>query len=850
MLNIGIFILFLHNMLAYGLCALWREGTLKIDNAMIKKVFIGIWIFTAVVILGVFSYFYAIVKGHVGEVPDTDNLANIEFNLASQLFTADSVPMGTWALKENRVFAEYEEISPDVIKALIATEDVRFTEHSGIDLKALMRAGLKNEIFGFENAGGGSTITQQLAKQIYTENVSKNKLGRIQQKTVEWVIAVELERQYTKEEIITYYLNKYDFGNNAVGIKSAANIYFSTSPAQLKIEEAATLVGMCKNSSLYNPRRFPDKTKTRRNVVFMQMEKAGFITEAEKDSLSQLPLVLRYNPANHNVGVAPYFREYLRTYMTAGKPVRSKYRGWQKQQFFDDSLRWADDPLYGWCNKNKKSNGEPYNIYTDGLRIYTTIDSRLQRYLEEAVQEYVVDTLQPKFYKNRKGQKNAPFSTDVTDAEVKKILEKAMRDTDRYRLMKKAGATNAQIEKAFNTPVKMSIFTYEGNVDTVMTPMDSIKHMKFFLRAGTMSIDPVSGGIKAYVGGTNFRQFKYDMAGMGRRQVGSTIKPFLYSLAMENGFSPCDETQNVPQTIVTETGKRWTPKNSSNTNVGETVTLKWGLQKSNNWISAYLMSRLNAYSFKKLINEFGLKSQDIAAVPSLCLGICDASVMEMVYAYTAFINKGMRKSPLLVTKIEDSSGNVIAEFSSKANHVISEESTYKMIDMLRAVIDGGTGARLRSRAYPYKITADMGGKTGTTQNNSDGWFIGFTPSLITGCWVGGEERSIHFSRMKDGQAAATALPIYGNYMKKVYADKTLPYSQDETFDIPEDFDPCESLVEKNKRIASDASGVVDWIGGEYVGWFDDGIGSTGSIYDEGFEDVGSGSEDGFDDFLQ
>ena len=715
-------------------------------------------------------------------------LENPSYKYAAQVLSADGKVMGTWSYsKENRTLVEYEEISPNLIKALIATEDVRFTEHSGIDARALLRAIIKRGILRQESAGGGSTITQQLAKLLYTQVTAEDEMERMMQKPIEWVIAVQLERRYTKEEIITMYLNKYDFGYNAVGIRSAAQIYFGKLPKDLNVQEAAMLVGMCKNSSLYNPRRRPEKTKMRRNVVFGQMAKAGYITEAEADSLRQTELKLNFHSSDHKAGPAPYFREYLRLMMTAKKPDKKNYRGWEMQKFYEDSLDWETNPLFGWCNKNKKSDGTNYNLYTDGLKIYTTIDSRMQQYLEEAVKEHVADYLQPRFFKAKKGQKTAPFTDELTVEEVNKIMERAMRQSDRYRIMKKNGATDEEIRTAFNTKESMQVFSYNGTIDTVMTPMDSLKYYKYFLRTGVVSMDPHTGEVKAYVGGTNYYNFKYDMAFTGRRQVGSTIKPYLYSLAMENGFTPCDETRNVEQTLLTEDGKIWSPKNTSKARYGEVVTLRWGLANSNNWISAYIMSKLNPYSFKKLLHQYGLRNKEIEPTPSLCLGVCDASVGEMVSAYTAFVGKGIRTAPLLVTRIEDNVGNTVATFTAQKNEVISEESSYRMIEMLRAVINEGTGGRLRRI---YKLTADIGGKTGTTQNNSDGWFMGFTPSLVTGCWVGGEERDIHFDRMSDGQGASMALPIWGIYMNKVYADKTLPYSQEERFDIPKGWDPC------------------------------------------------------------
>lgn len=789
---------------------------------MVKKIFIALWVLFAVGVFTVAGIFIAIANGWIGYMPEMEELENPSYKFASQVISADGKVMKTWSYsKENRTYVEYKDISPNLIKALIATEDVRFSEHSGIDGRSLLRAIIKRGILGKTNAGGGSTITQQLAKLLYTQVAASSEVERLTQKPVEWVIAVKLERYYTKEEIITMYLNKYDFGYNAVGIRSAAQIYFGKTPKELNMQESAMLVGMCKNSSLYNPRRRPEMTKKRRNVVFGQMAKAGYITEAEADSLKDTELGLDFHSADHKDGIAPYFREYLRDVMTAKKPDRKKYRGWQMQEFYEDSLDWENNPLYGWCNKNKKADGTYYNVYTDGLKIYTTIDSRMQTYLEEAVQEHVAEYLQPRFFKAKKGQRTAPFTDELSVEEVDKIMNRAMRNSDRYRIMKNNGATEEEIIKAFNTKEDMQVFTYSGMIDTVMTPMDSLKYYKYFLRVGVMSMDPHTGEVKAYVGGPNYYHFMYDMANVGRRQVGSTIKPYLYSLAMENGFTPCDETRNVEQTLLTEDGKIWSPKNTSKSRYGEVVTLRWGLANSNNWISAYLMSKLNPYSFKKLIHEFGLRNREIEPTPSLCLGVCDASVGEMVSAYTAFVGKGIRTAPLFVTRIEDNEGNTVATFTAQKNEVISEESSYKMIEMLRAVINEGTGGRIRRI---HKITADMGGKTGTTQNNSDGWFMGFTPSLVTGCWVGGEERDIHFDRMSDGQGASMALPIWGIYMNKVYADESLPYSQDEKFDIPEGWDPCLgqlfTTTEDGDTIKVDKSSILA-APDETTGGFDD-----------------------------
>ena len=754
---------------------------------MIRKIIKALWIFLAVIVLAIVIVFVSISKGWIGYMPPVEELENPSYKFATEIFSEDEKVLGTWSYsKENRVYTAYKDLSPSIINALIATEDVRFVEHSGIDAKALFRAFVKRGLMFQKNAGGGSTLSQQLAKQLFTENVARNTLQRLFQKPIEWVIAVKLERYYTKEEILSMYLNKFDFLNNAVGIKTAAYTYFGCEPKDLKIEEAATLVGMCKNPSLYNPVRFNERSRGRRNVVLEQMRKAGYITDAECDSLQALPLKLTYNRVDHKEGLATYFREYLRGVMTAPKPVRSDYRGWQMQKFYEDSIAWETNPLYGWCAKNKKKDGTNYNIYTDGLKIYTTINSRMQQYAEDAVKEHLGDYLQPIFFKEKEGSKNAPYARSLPEKRVEELLTKAMKQTERYRLMKEAGASEQQIRKAFDTPEEMTVFSWKGDKDTIMTPMDSIRYYKSFLRTGFMSMDPANGHVKAYVGGPNYVYFQYDMAMVGRRQVGSTIKPYLYTLAMENGFSPCDQARHVEQTLIDENGTPWTPRNANDKRYGEMVTLKWGLANSDNWISAYLMGKLNPYDLVRLIHSFGVRNKAIDPVVSLCLGPCEISVGEMVSAYTAFANKGIRVAPLFVTRIEDSDGNVISTFAPQMEEVISASSTYKMLVMLRAVINEGTGGRVRR----YGITADMGGKTGTTNDNSDAWFMGFTPSLVSGCWVGGDERDIHFGRMTYGQGAAAALPIWALYMKKVYDDPTLGYDQQEKFKLPEGFDPC------------------------------------------------------------
>ena len=756
---------------------------------MIRKVVKILWIFIALISLVCVFIFFSIAKGWIGYMPPVEDLENPNYKFATEVFSEDGKVLGTYSYsKENRVFVGYNDLSPNIINALIATEDVRFAEHSGIDAYALTRAVVKRGILMQKNAGGGSTITQQLSKQLYSPSAD-NVMERLFQKPIEWVIAVKLERYYTKEEILTMYLNKFDFLNNAVGIKTAAFTYFGCEPKDLKIEEAATLVGMCKNPSLYNPVRYNERSRGRRNVVLDQMRKAGYITEAERDSLQALPLKLKYNRVDHKEGLATYFREYLRGVLTAKKPDKADYRGWQMQKYYEDSLDWENNPLFGWCEKNTKKDGTKYNLYTDGLKIYTTLDSRMQQYAEDAVTEHLKE-LQGYFFKEKKGAKKAPYTFRLTQEQVDEILGRAMRLSDRYRLMKKAGATEAEIKKAFDTPEEMSVFSWEGEKDTIMTPMDSIRYYKFFLRAGFMSMDPRNGHVKAYVGGPNYHYFQYDMAMVGRRQVGSTIKPFLYTLAMENGFSPCDEVRHVEYTLIDENGKPWTPRNANKKLIGDMVTVKWGLANSDNWITAYLMSKLNPYNLKRLIHTFGVRNRDIVPSVSLCLGPCEISVGEMVSAYTAFPNKGIRVAPLFVTRIEDNDGNVLATFAPEMQEVISVSSAYKMLVMLRAVVNEGTGGRVRRLG----VKADMGGKTGTTNYNADGWFMGFTPSLVSGCWVGGEDRDIHFDTMLHGQGASMALPIWTKYMVKVLGDKSLGYDENETFQLPEGYDPCKDDV--------------------------------------------------------
>lgn len=743
------------------------------------KFMVWFWGIFAAGCVSLILLFWMITKGWIGYLPPLEELQNPKNKFASEILTSDMKSLGRYYRQENRINAQYTDLSPYVIQALVATEDARFYEHTGVDSKSLFRA-----VLMLGRAGGGSTLTQQLAKQIWSPRAS-NIFERAMQKPIEWVIATKLERLYSKDEILLMYLNQFDFLYNAVGIKSAAHVYFGTTPQDLKMEEAAMLVGMCKNPAYYNPIRHAERTLGRRNVVIGQMYKYDFITRAERDSLQALPMDIHYHSVDHKQGLAPYFREYLRLVLTAKEPKEGNYPEWNKLQYEIDKQQWETNPLYGFCNKNKKPDGSHYDLYQDGLKIYTTIDSKMQEYAEEAVHEHMIFK-QQQFFKEKKGRKYAPFARTLTQPEIDGIMARSMRQTDRYRAMKKAGCSASEIEQAFNTPQEMQIFSYDGLIDTMMTPMDSIKWLKHFLRCGFMAIDPHTGYVKAYVGGPDFAHFQFDQATQGRRQVGSTIKPYLYTLAMDEGMWPCDTVRNVPYTLYDANGKAWTPKDAHAESVGETVSLTWGLKKSSNWITAYLMSLFTPEQLANLMRSFGIKGE-IDAVVSMCLGTCDVSVEEMVDAYTTFVNKGIRTEPLYVTRIEDNNGNMIAQFTPATHEVLSETTSYKMLYMLQKVITEGTGMRLRGSEY--QLYMPMGGKTGTSQNHSDGWFIGFTPQLVAGCWVGGEDRSIHFDSMDKGQGARTALPIYGLFMKKVYADPDLGYDRNATFDIPEGFDP-------------------------------------------------------------
>ena len=737
--------------------------------------------------------FFAIWFGWIGYMPDIEDLQNPINRFATQVYSSDGKVIGTWNLnKENRIVIPYKKMSPYLVQALVATEDERFYEHSGIDFRALGRAIIKRGILGQTNAGGGSTITQQLAKQLYS-CTAQSAAQRMFQKPIEWVIAIKLERYYTKEEIIALYLNYFDFLHNAVGIKTAANTYFNKEPKDLTVCEAATLIGLCKNPSFFNPVRYPERAKERRNVVLSQMVKAGYMDRAEYQNYSSEPLTLNFHRTDHKDGTATYLREFLRQYMMAKRPVRTDYPSWNNVQFVADSIAWDTDPLYGWCNKNFKKDGSPYNVYSDGLKVFTTIDSRMQKYAEEAVYQHVARYLQPAFDKENKPKPSSPYSDKLTPQQIRNILNRSITQSERWRTMKAAGCTPEEIKEAFRKKIEMTVFTYHGDIDTLMSPLDSIRYYKGFLRSGFMSMDPKTGAVKAYVGGLDYPHFMYDMVSLGRRQVGSTIKPFLYSLAMENGFTPCDYAPNRQQTYIVA-GRPWTPRNVSHARYGQMVPLKWGLAQSNNWISAYLMSKLNPNQFVQILHDFGIHNPDIHPSMSLCLGPCEVSVSEMVSAYTVFANHGIRTAPMFVSRIEDNEGNTIATFQPRMNEVIGAANAMKMLTMLMGVVDNGTAGRLR---YRYNFQGQIGAKTGTTNNNSDGWFIGFTPQLVSGCWVGGEDRDIHFDRGQMGQGATMALPIWAIFMKKVYADRSLGIDPMAKFDLPEDYNPCGQKAEED-----------------------------------------------------
>ena len=739
------------------------------------KFFVIFWSVVLVGIIGVFVFFWLISAGKLGFMPTFEELENPNNRFASEVYFADGPIMNRYFEKENRKYIEYREIPQSVIDALIATEDVRFYDHSGVDVRGLFRVA-KGLLTANTSAGGGSTISQQLAKMLFPRESDLNVFELAIRKFREWVIAVRLEKSYTKEEILTMYLNKYDFLNLAVGISSAADIYFQVPLDSLKVEQAAMLIGMAKNSSYYNPVRRPELTLNRRNVVLSQMYKYDKITREECDSLKKLPLGLNFKRVDHKEGLATYFREYLRLFMTANKPDRKRYR--DLSQFRLDSVAWETNPLYGWCKKNVKVDGSHYDLYSDGLKIYTTLDSRMQKYAEEAVREHLSQDLQPLFDKEKVKKLRPPFSNDMIPAEIEEVLDRSIRQSERYRVLSKQGMSFDEIRKTFDQPLEMQVFTWNGIRDTVMTPLDSIKHYKSFFRSGFMVMQPQTGYIKAYVGGPDYRYFMYDMVSAGKRQVGSTIKPILYTLAMQEGLGPCDKVPNIPQTFILPTGEPWSARGGTKRQ-GEMVTLRWGLANSENNISAWVLKQFTPEAVAQMAHKMGITSF-IDPVPSVFLGTAEITVKEMVAAYSIFANKGVYNSPLPVYRIEDKYGNVLQEFRPESREVITENTAYLMCNLLEGVVTGGTGVRLR---YKYKLMNPMGGKTGTTQKHADGWFMGVTPDLVGGVWVGAEDRSIHFQNLANGQGASMALPIWAKFLLKAYADPRLKMS-DRPFDRP------------------------------------------------------------------
>lgn len=748
---------------------------------MRKKIIIAMWVVLLSVIGGVVGLLFMVNEGMIGYMPDMQALSNPVDKFASQIVTSDGKLMGTYSYgATNRLFTEYDSIAPAMVEALVATEDERFYDHSGIDFRALLRAVVKRGVMGQKSAGGGSTITQQLAKQLYSEHATST-MQRLLQKPIEWLIAVKLERYYTKQEIITMYLNYFDFLHNAVGIKTASRTYFNKEPHELTVDECAMLVGMCKNPSYFNPVRVPERAQERRDVVLDQMAKVGYLSESDAEMYKAKPLSLNFHRVEHNTGIGCYVKEYLRQILMANKPDPDDYAGWQKQKYTEDSIAWEQDPIYGWCNKNVDKNGNHYNLYTDGLKITCSLDSRMQQYAEEAMYEHVVKYLQPIFNSEQVSNPNKPYFRGLSAQRVAADISRAKKQSGRYVTMKAAGYSESEIENSFNVPVEMTVYTPRGDVDTVMTPLDSLKYYKGFLHSGFVCMDSETGDVKAYVGGLDYTHFRYDMAGQGRRQVGSTMKPYLYAMAMDNGYGPDDRAPNVQKTYHLPGGGYWTPRNGSRACYGQMVTLKWALARSNNWVSAWLMSQLDPGMLVDLVHEFGIRNYNIKPNMTLALGSCEISVLEMVSAYTAFAHQGMRRAPRFVTKIQDSDGHVIANFQPQIHHVISSDAAWKMVILMQGVVNGGTGSRMRRMG----VTAPMAGKTGTTNDNTDGWFVGYTPRLSFGAWVGGDERDVHFASGAIGQGAAAALPICAYFLKKVYADKKLGYSPNERFEIPE-----------------------------------------------------------------
>jgi len=683
-------------------------------------------------------------SGLFGKLPTFEELENPQTYLASEVYSSDGQLLGKYYV-QNRSNIQYKDISPYVINGLVATEDARFFDHSGVDLRSLFRVFFKTILGRKSSSGGGSTITQQLAKMLFPREKNMSKFRVLIQKIREWVIAAKLERQYTKQEIITMYLNRFDFINNAVGIQSAARVYFSTTPDSLKTEQAAVLVGMEKNPSLFNPVRRKENSKQRRNVVLFQMKTYNYITQRTYDSLKNIPLTVKFKPENPDEGLASYFREYLR-----------------------------DNFLRKWCEQHRKPDGTKYDIYKDGLKIYTTIDSHLQKYAEEAADENC-KFLQPLFFKELKIRRNPPFDFRISKAESNDLINEAIYRSDRYLSLKEAGLSDKEIMDVFNTPVPMTVFTWKNSkhsLDTVMSPIDSIRYAKSYLQCGFTSIDPHTGYVKAWVGGIDHRFFKYDHVEESKRQVGSTFKPFIYTLAVQNGYSPCYKMPNVPITINYD-NQSWTPKNADTDDDGRMMTLSEALAKSVDRIAAALTHQFSPQAVINVVRHMGI-TENIDPVPSLCLGTCEISVLDMVGAYCTYANKGIWVQPTFVTRIEDKNGRVLDLVKPQTSEALSQQDAYVMLDMMKDVVVHGTGTRIRFR---YKLMNPIAGKTGTTQNCSDGWFIGITPDLVSGCWAGFEDRAVHFEQMEWGQGASEALPVWAVYMQKAYADKALHISQ-------------------------------------------------------------------------
>lgn len=749
-----------------------------------KKITVWFWILVSVPIL-LFVLLLCLVWAFA-DIPSFEELENPESKLATQVISEEGEILTTFHI-ENRSYVSYDELSPNLVNAAVATEDVRFYDHSGIDFVSLGRVMFKTLLMGDSGQGGGSTITQQLAKTLYPRMEVGSKIPGVYHvkmvwiKLKEWITAVKLERNYTKDEIMDMYMNAIFFGSNAYGVKAASQTFFGKNPADLTVEESAMLVGMVNKPTRYNPVLNPEKALVRRNFVIGQMEKAGFLTPAQRDSISAIPISLSYQIQDHNAGSAPYFRDMLRRTLNAKEPKRSSYK--QYEDYVADSLQWADNQLYGWLNKTRKADGSRYDLDRDGLRIYTTINRKMQQYAEEAVAEHLGKDLQKAFWRELRYRPNRPFANEVEPETINMLMKQARRWSERYRVMKSRGASDSEINRSFVTKTNMRVFSWNGKgyIDTLMTPDDSIRYYKSHLRAGFVVMEPTTGHVKAYVGGPNYRYFKYDNVRQGRRQVGSTIKPFLYTLAMQEGMSPCDKVVNVPQTFIVGNDDTWTPKSTDKDEwIGQTVTLKWGLTKSSNNISAYLMKQFGPHAMADMMRKMGITGY-ISEVPSLCVGPADIYLYEMVAAYNTFPSRGVYVEPIFVTRIEDNMGNVLGEFTNKKREAISEYTAYLMANLMEGVVTSGTSVRLR---YKYGLKGEIAGKTGTTNDNSDGWFIGYTPTLTAGVWVGGEDRQVHFSSMAQGQGANMALPIWGIFMTKVLKDGTLGVSADDRFVAP------------------------------------------------------------------